>query len=245
MATHYNVTVRVNTNQLNKALKKYNIKLEKIAFTRLLDAAKVGQEEAQKGFDDAVYDGVFDAKVFVDSSMHKRTVEVIATGHSVPFIEYGTGVRARKKAVKGPSQSGKKDYWFFSSKGGKVKLNAGGNHAHNTYWRKTKDVSNISYETVDRKGHNRAIPEALVKSGKGGLFYENSRGERFSVTATYPEDGPMYSREQTKPYRVDHGIKKNSYITRGNPPNNIMRHAKHVIIRQFYAAYGKPYSGGE
>lgn len=228
----------VNTNQINKVLKEIGQRVDKVAFDRLQAAAEVGRAVAQEGFDNAIYDGVPDVTVFVDSSMHSRTVEIIASGSAAKFIEYGTGLQGGKKpGYKNPTTG--KDYWYFSAKGGQPMLNAGGEHAENSYWRTTEDVETFIYEY--QKGvHSYRVSEDDVRMGKGGMYYMDDAGQRYSVMETIDEEG---EREKVDPYKVygDPPYKENSFITHGNPPNHIMRHVAHEVVRQFYEAYKSPY----
>ena len=234
--------INVNTNQLNKVLKEIGIHVERVAFDRLQEAADRAKDAAQEGFRNAKYDGVNDVLVFTDSSMYSRTVEVMAAGTrgSAAYIEYGTGLQGGANPGYINGSTGR-DYWYFSDRGGDVQLTAGGTNAENSWYRTTVDVEAAVYEY--QKGlHSYRISEDDVRMGKGGLYYVDDAGRKYAVTETVEEEDTR--REDVDPYKVygDPKYKEHSFITHGNPPNHIMRHAKHEAARVFVAYYKSKYS---
>lgn len=233
--------INVNTNQINKVLKEVGKRVDRIAFERLQAAAEVGAAVAREGFANAIYDGVNDVTVFTDSSTYARTVEIIAVGDAAKYIEYGTGLQGGKKSSYINPTTGR-NYWYFSDKGGNVQLTAGGANAENSWYRTTEDVESTVYEY--QKGvHKYRISEDDVKMGKNGPYYMDDAGVKYAVSATVEEEG-LQREKVDDPYKVygDPPYKEHSFITHGNPPNNIMRHVAHEVVREFYESYKSPYS---
>lgn len=230
------IAVSVDGKSINKMLKKMTGEFQHIAMENLGEAVLAGADAAEKGYAVAKYDGDVDAGVRVV----QRTPDsytLVAYGKSVKFIEYGTGVFNKKR------DPGKQKYWFFSAK--RPRLSATGEPTRNIYYRGI-------YETYEEEvgaqyyfsggGKTNFISEDDVRTSKTGLYYEDNRGVRHAV---FKIDGEMRTvRERVGVEKVDKGPRTNSvsYMTIGNPPNNVIRHAKSVIMRKFYSHYKTRYS---
>ena len=223
--------INVNTNQINKALKNIGQRVERVSMERLREAAEYRAAIAREGFRNAKYDGVNDVTVFVDSSMYARTVEVIAVGSAAKYIEYGTGTKGGAEPGYINETTGR-NYWYFTDKGGNVQLTAGGTNAENSWYRTTTD----SVEYIGKvDGQEVSYPEEDVGDDPelGYSAWDDELEDFVKVER-------RATRESTNnPYKVygDPKYKEHSFITHGNPPNHIMRHAKSAIIRQFYEGY--------
>lgn len=88
------IRIRVSPNAVRRVADEIGAEIDKLnRFSRefagaLADAVA---ERAQENFEYAAYDGVNDARVYVNQDKRNRYT-VVAEGQSVPFIEYGTGV---------------------------------------------------------------------------------------------------------------------------------------------------------
>jgi hypothetical protein len=228
--------INVNTNQINKVLKEVGKRVDRIAFERLQAAAEVGAAVAREGFANAIYDGVNDVTVFTDSSTYARTVEIIAVGDAAKYIEYGTGLQGGKKSSYINPVTGR-NYWYFSDKGGDVQLTAGGTNAENSWYRTTTD----SVEYIGKvDGQEVSYPEEDVGDDPElGYSAWDDELEDFVKVERRATREPAKNR-----YKVygDPKYKEHSFITHGNPPNHIMRHVLHEVVREFHESYKSPYS---
>ena len=240
------VTVKVNTNQVNKALKEVSKRVERVSLERLKEAAEAGARAATEGYAKAIYAGNLDAVVSVEQT-EKRTYSIIATGQCVKFIEYGTGVFNPK------SKWNERGYWFFTGDGPNFVNTAKASKVKNIYYRTTEAGGQWEDEFVANiNGYEFALEEEdlenLDEDFEGNLTWFSEKDEEYyPVTKQrklkdFQEDAE--TRRKVPEYRVDKGPRENShsYITGGNPPNHVMRHAKNVMLRQFYSKYKTKYS---
>lgn len=212
--------LKINTNQINRALSRINERVDDVSMDALNEIADKGREYATELYKHALYDGEHDAVVLKREIAGARTVEITAVGNSVNFIEYGTGI------FTGGEYGTGKDQWYFSKKGRDVKLTSG-----------TGDKA-----TYMRGGYERHY--YISTSGK--KHYISANQETSSRTSNYDsiiyKDGvpvgllPSYkSRSQNTNYQPrfnyviqsewvpqEEVVREDSFVTKGNPPNNVM-----------------------
>lgn len=96
-------------------------------FETILDrVTDVGVQEASLVFSSAMYDGIND--VVVSKEMQEDSADIIASGNSVAFIEFGSGVHYQEEYPNKPSGvapigtygmgNGSRDWWIFRDNGG-------------------------------------------------------------------------------------------------------------------------------
>lgn len=96
-------------------------------FETILDrVTDVGVQEASLVFSSAMYDGIND--VVVSKEMQEDSADIIASGNSVAFIEFGSGVHYQEEYPNKPSGvapigtygmgNGSRDWWVFKDNGG-------------------------------------------------------------------------------------------------------------------------------
>lgn len=244
------VSVKLNTNQLNRALKEAEKRVERVAVSVIESQMDEQIMATNEAFQKAVYDGsTEDIEVYADK-LGPRTWQLIAEGEAVGFIEYGTGV-GRDPSYVNPTTG--KDYWFFTAKGRDIKLNAGGAVARKIYYRTTRD----KYET-----------QATIKTPVGVRKLDLSSAD--TNRRMYEKDGKKYYREGGRPFlnpkthqleylnakeypvrimrqwtgvtkgvrdKIDNGPREGAYITRGNPPNFVMRNASKKMTEDIYKQF--------
>lgn len=81
-----------NIDKAIKEFEEYRTKVDKGITESVKQAVEIGKAEAQTRFTIAEYDGPRDVKV--TSKVNKRSGRVTASGESVLFIEFGTGLEA-------------------------------------------------------------------------------------------------------------------------------------------------------
>ena len=87
------IKIKLDVRSINAAIKEieaYRNKLSRINTEICKKLADKGLEKAQVLFDRAAYDGVKDAKVTAEPT--ENGYRIIASGQTVAFIEFGTGV---------------------------------------------------------------------------------------------------------------------------------------------------------
>lgn len=226
--------IRVNTNQLNKALRAVQARVERVGVDRMMEIAKRHADEARRRFKDAIYDGENDVQVFEPMQAGPRTVEFIVTGYALPYIENGTGAK-----LNGPgyvNQYTKKSYWFFTSAGRKITLKAGGKPAEKYFYRTTKTLT--SYHLAGKM------------LDKESVFYEN--GKPYINRPVYAringqdvlhhnQKVPVFKRQEDikldKPERVPYGTYPDKFITDGNPPHFIVKDMQEAITDDLYKEF--------
>lgn len=238
---HITSSINLSKNMINNAMWELGYDyVEKAALPQLRVAAEEGKKAAEAGFASAKYDGVNDVLVRTEQ-VGPRTMQLYAVGHALPYIEYGTGVFNRNNYVNKQLKDGKK-YWFFSGKKrGPVQLTAGGERAMyktggyyktRTYWegpRGGKHYINMANPNIVWDGDTPYYENTTVtntKTPEGGLIANNGETTRYQLV-----EEEEYVPKEYKPKKSE------SYITHGNPPNNVMRHARSVMLRQFNSNY--------
>lgn len=245
---HITSSINLSKNMINNAMWElcYDY-VDKAALPQLRAAAEVGKKAAEAGFASAKYDGVNDVLVRTEQ-VGPRTMQLYAVGHALPYIEYGTGVFNRNNYVNKQLKDGKK-YWFFSGKKrGPVQLTAGGERA----MYKTGGYTKIRHYWEGPKGGKHYIGKDnpdIEHVLEDGSYSENGYFPDVRRTAVNSKQGLTVSwvnRDiQTEEIDVPVQYKPKtteSYITHGNPPNNVMRHARSVMLRQFNSNYKTDHS---
>ena len=211
--------VKINTNQLNRSLAEVQKRVARVGTDVIEDVAEMAAAFAQSEYSNAQYDGENDIVVHPPEKSGARTVEFIIEGSAFPFIEYGSGTRA------GNGYSTTKKYWFFSSGGRRVQLKAGGARAH--YYRTTEKKPRLGYmdEGVWTKLKVTSKNQSRVDIKK--MTYTDIYGDVFKLKA-------KLTRVKVPPYPVE---KSNSYITKGNPPADVLPRMKKLIESTMLAKF--------
>ena len=146
--------------QVIKELRAYRDSLENRKQQLLDELAKIGLNEAQVRFTNAMYDGINDSDVTL------RTIEngyqIVAEGKAVAFIEFGTGVhynptdpypKARPEGIVGIGEYGKgygkRQAWGFKNESGELVITHG-NPAAMPMWYASEEMRN-SILTIARR----------------------------------------------------------------------------------------------
>lgn len=218
MAKSGRIVMRVSPNSVKRFADATGAEIEKLnRFSRSFAGALADAvaSMAEENFEYAEYDGVNDAKVYVNQDKRNRYT-VIAEGESVPFIEYGTGVTfeepypgdipARFSGRYGKG-NGEKDFWFFAPRPG-VEMTAGG-------------------EWPELRPHSRLAPR-VREEVEVPIDSENPyKGYKKVMQLVRPLD------EEGEYARVP-GNGKEWYRTEGNAPNACMYNAFKTIIEDDY-----------
>ena len=188
------------------------------------DVTKRAVKFARQEYANAKYDGENDIIVTDPEKTGARTFEFTIEGNSFPFIEYGSGTRA------GNGYSTTKPYWFFSAKGRKIELKAGGQTAH--YKRYTKFKKRWEYELL-----GESFPVKKRHSAEGLL----DLGNRVLHDPDYGDLPIRVAERRIKLDNPEEVPKGKSYITKGNPPANVIPQIRQMIedemLKQFEAKY--------
>lgn len=227
-------SVKVNSNQIMEALLAYKEMVGDASEKALMEIAEKTKDYAEDLFANAKYDGENDVKVAVWK--HNNGVYIMAHGEALPYIEYGTGVRGPDGAGFSAASQVQDDnsFWYFNAEGRGIQLKAGGKKAtyktigrnryyymagrgkaaHKRYtdpaqlndvnWENDEPVS-IKYEAVTRRAYNRKSPIDGSREVVRSSTTETKTREIFKEEARGAE----------KPT-------KDSYVTWGNDPNNVM-----------------------
>lgn len=123
------ITFKLDARSINKAIKEveaYMAKLKRIEKSICEELAKIGLQEARVLFGNAQYDGEKDADVNLKPT--ESGYRIVASGKTVAFIEFGTGVHynrgfsypiAKPSGIVGIGEYGKKqgrkDEWKYYS----------------------------------------------------------------------------------------------------------------------------------
>lgn len=232
--------IRLNVKtEITKALEDQGKQIVNLVGKDLDKISKRALEVAEEELKKAEYDGdPNDAIIYRDVSERGKTWTITLSGPAAMAIEYGAG--------------NKSDYWFFSGKGKKVQLTAGGAHArYRRYLREDASFYNVFNEDkqrmvrrvlekyddpvwhYDAAGKRRLNPIREIPNG-GNKVVTARKGGSLQVPSRVPGRDPVKFHQYVptndykgNPTRDGVGYqfaeKKNSYITMGNPPNNIMK----------------------
>lgn len=235
-------SVKVNSNQVLNALLAYKEMVGAASEKALMEMAEKTKDYAADLFAEAEYDGEND--VSVDVWKRDNSVYVMAHGEALPYIEYGTGVQGPDGAGFSAASQVQDDnsFWYFNAEGRDIQTKAGGKKAtyktigRNRYYyiagrgkaahkrytdpMQLRDVNwdggepvSMSYEAVTRRAYNRKSPV----EGAPDEVVRNSTKET-KTREIFKEE----ARGAEKPT-------KDSYVTWGNPPNNVMLQAKEYL----------------
>ena len=138
--------------QAIKELKAFQNSLESKRQQLLEELAKIGLNEAQVRFTDAMYDGVNDSEVTLETI--ENGYQIVAKGQAVAFIEFGTGVyynptepylKARPDGIVGIGEYGKgygkRQAWGFKDESGNLVITHG-NPAAMPMWHASEEIRN-------------------------------------------------------------------------------------------------------
>lgn len=242
------VSVKINTNQLNRALKTAQRRVERVAVSTIEDLMDEAVTSVSEQFQNAVYDGsTEDIEVYAEQ-LGPRTWRLVADGEAAGFIEYGTGV-GRDAGYINPTTG--KPWWVFTAKGRAIKLGAGGKElTKRGYFRTTEDVYNKKYYANIGIGGGRTRLDPNSDESKrrmvkrdGKLFYIVGGSPIFnpqtkSLTYRGGREVPVnVSKEyqgskKVPPYFVEGASRSGAFISSGNPPNYIMRNASEKMTEE-------------
>ena len=126
------ISFKLNTQEINRAIREveqYKQELLRKEKSLLEKLAMIGVQEASVRFTTALYDGVNDVTVSLDST--GKGYSIIADGNAVAFIEFGTGVyhntsepypNPRPEGIVGIGEygqgKGKRRAWFYKGEPG-------------------------------------------------------------------------------------------------------------------------------
>lgn len=239
-------SVKVNSNRITEALNAYKEMVGAASEKALMEIAEKTKDYAEGLFAEAKYDGEND--VAVNVWKHENSIYVMAHGDALPYIEYGTGVQ-------GPSGGGfsaasqvqdDNSFWYFNAEGRDIQTKAGGKKAtyktigRNRYYYLTKrknkryiDPFADSYSDEDRIVYSKDTYEPV------GLKYEAVTKRAYikkSPIEGAPRDIVRDSTWETKTRDLfkeeAEGAEKptkDSYVTWGNEPNNVMLQTKEFL----------------
>ena len=218
---------------------------EKVAFEVNVEAHEIARDLVEQGaeyantlYSQAEYDGEHDALAVVRRSSDGYYA-VQATGKSVGFIEFGTGVRSTAPGSEG------KDVWRFSANGRKIKLTAGG---HNAKY-KTGGYERERFYYTGPKKHKRVYIDPFKRSENDSEAVKfdkqgnpvSVRGRGLGIRTVVDKHGNVTIKNVgVKSYRIKSTIQakpekiktsKNSYITNGNKPNLVMKQTAKYIFK--------------
>ena len=146
--------------QAIKELKAYRDSIESREKQLLEELAKIGVREASVRFTTAMYDGVNDSEVTLETI--ENGYRIVAEGHAVAFIEFGAGVyhnptepypNPRPNGIVGIGEYGKgfgkRQAWGFKDDSGELIITHG-NPAAMPMWYASEEMRN-SILTIARR----------------------------------------------------------------------------------------------
>ena len=138
--------------QAIKELKAYRDSLESRKEKLLEELAKIGVQEASVRFTTAIYDGVNDSEVTLETI--ENGYRIVASGKAVAFIEFGAGVyhnptepypNPRPDGIVGIGEygkgHGKRQAWGFKNESGELVITHG-NPAAMPMWYASEEMRN-------------------------------------------------------------------------------------------------------
>ena len=242
-------SVKINTNQLNRALKAVELRVERVAVPVIEEMMDKTITEVNTQFQNAVYDGSTEDIEVYANKLGPRTWQLVAEGEAVGFIEYGAGV-GRDAGYINPTTG--KPWWVFTAKGRNIKLNAGGKELKKRgYWRTTEEVYTYKYYANIGIGGQRVSfdPESVDAKRR---FNKEKMTYSLGAMIADPKTQRVFFRGKEVPVskrRVPLGTRRNlhreegktprsgAYITSGNPPNFIMRNASEKMTEELYKRF--------
>ena len=138
--------------QAIKELKAYRDSIERMEKQFLEELANIGLNEARVGFTTAMYDGVNDSEVTLETI--ENGYRIVAKGEAVAFIEFGAGVyhnptepypKARPDGIVGIGEYGKgygkRQAWGYKDESGELHITHG-NPAAMPMWHASEEMRN-------------------------------------------------------------------------------------------------------
>lgn len=138
--------------QVIKELKAYRDSIERMEKQFLEELANIGLNEARVGFTTAMYDGVNDSDVTLETI--ENGYRIVAKGEAVAFIEFGAGVyhnptepypKARPDGIVGIGEYGKgygkRQAWGYKDESGELHITHG-NPAAMPMWHASEEMRN-------------------------------------------------------------------------------------------------------
>jgi hypothetical protein len=135
-----------------KELKAYRDSIERLEKQLLEELANIGLNEARVGFTTAMYDGVNDSDVTLETI--ENGYRIVAKGEAVAFIEFGAGVyhnptepypKARPDGIVGIGEYGKgygkRQAWGYKDESGELHITHG-NPAAMPMWHASEEMRN-------------------------------------------------------------------------------------------------------
>lgn len=133
------ITMGLTTSSINDAIKEleeFRDSLKQKKDRMLKELAEIGVKEASVRFTTAMYDGVNDSSVSLETTGNGYTI--VASGHAVAFIEFGSGVyhnssepypNPRPDGIVGIGEygkgQGKRKAWGYRNEAGEVVVTHG------------------------------------------------------------------------------------------------------------------------
>lgn len=133
------ITMGLTTSSINDAIKEleeFRDSLKQKKDRMLKELAEIGVKEASVRFTTAMYDGVNDSSVSLETTDNGYTI--VASGHAVAFIEFGSGVyhnssepypNPRPDGIVGIGEygkgQGKRKAWGYRNEAGEVVVTHG------------------------------------------------------------------------------------------------------------------------
>lgn len=149
------IKMTLNTSSIKEAiseLKAFRASLEQKKNKMLEELANIGVREASMRFTTAMYDGVNDSQVSLQTT--NNGYAIVAEGHAVAFIEFGAGVyhnpgepypNPRPDGIVGIGEygkgHGKRSTWVFRDDAGE-KVFTHGNPAAMPMWYASEEMRN-------------------------------------------------------------------------------------------------------
>ncbi len=157
------VRMSLNTSSVGKAiaeLKSFRDSIDAKTDELLKELANIGIKEAQVRFTTAMYDGVNDSEVTLKTI--ENGYQIVAEGHAVAFIEFGTGVHynptepypnPRPDGIVGIGEYGKgygkRQAWGFKNESDELVITHG-NPAAMPMWYASEEMRNSILQIARR-----------------------------------------------------------------------------------------------
>ena len=157
------IQMSLSTKSLGKGLKElkaYRDAIERMEKQLLEELANIGVREASVRFTTAIYDGVNDSEVTLETI--KNGYQIVAEGKAVAFIEFGAGVyhnttepypNTRPDGIVGIGEYGKgygkRQAWGFKDDSGELVITHG-NPAAMPMWYASEEMRNSILQIAKR-----------------------------------------------------------------------------------------------
>ncbi len=220
-----------------RELQKETDRIKHLKQSELEGVTKSGFAHAQELLDKAEYDG--------DIEQDYQLILIPDNGWKWEFLAYGPAVYPVEF---GATKSNPK-YWFFSGKGQKIALKAGGDRAYYTRYLRdeVKKVTFNKYshtgfhgnsaskigsqtKTVDISDNDwwerpirRLVGDEDKKFKKGSISSQLDPNKKIPLASFKKVDDWISPSGKQQGFAKEIVTKKDSYITKGNKPNNVMQ----------------------